>query len=81
MGTFSKQQKFREELRYKEKVRIENLGKFVYDLAKLIFAAIVLGGILPLYSDVSNMENWMKVLSGFCFTIALSKYANYILKR
>ena len=41
MGTFSKQQKFREELRYKEKVRIENLGKFVYDLAKLIFAAIV----------------------------------------
>ncbi len=81
MGTFSKQQKSREEQKSKEKVRIDNLGKFVYDLAKLIFAAIVLGGVLPLYSDISNVANWAKVISGFCLTTLLGLYANYILKQ
>ncbi len=81
MGTFSKQQKSREEQKSKEKVRIENLGKFVYDLAKLIFAAIVLGGVLPLYSDISNVANWAKVISGFCLTTLLGLCANYILKQ
>lgn len=81
MGKFSEQQKFKEKKSEKEKVRIESLGKFIYDLAKLIFAAIVVGGILPLYSDINDVANWTKVISGFCLTTLLGLYANYILKQ
>lgn len=47
MGNFSAQQELRKETREKDKSRKENLGKFFYDLAKLSFAGLVIGGITP----------------------------------
>lgn len=54
MGNFSERQKYRERESEKEKVRIENLGKFFYDLAKLTFVTVVLGNIISFYNDVDN---------------------------
>lgn len=47
MGNFSAQQELRKETREKDKSRKENLGKFFYNLAKLSFAGMVIGGITP----------------------------------
>lgn len=61
-------------------VRKENLCKFVYDLAKLIFAGIVIGGVVPLYGNPQNHIQWYIVLGGVFGTIVLALFANKILK-
>lgn len=48
MGKWEKEQGEKREGRERDKIRRENLGKFFYDLAKLTFAAIVLGEMLVL---------------------------------
>ena len=48
MGNWSDKQEIKKEVKEKDKVRRETLGKFFYDLAKLTFAAIVLGGLTPI---------------------------------
>lgn len=54
MGTWEKQQEIKREKREQDKIRKESLGKFFYDLAKLTFAAIVLGEMLVLQKDISD---------------------------
>jgi len=49
MGKFEKQQEKKQEQKEKEKTRCEALGKFYFDLAKLVFAALVLGGMFPYF--------------------------------
>ena len=48
MGNWEKQQEVKKETRERERTSREVLGKFFYDLAKLIFAAMVMGGIVPI---------------------------------
>ncbi len=57
MGNFSAQQELRKETREKDKSRKENLGKFFYDLAKLSFAGLVIGGITPWISKGDEAIN------------------------
>ena len=38
------------------------MGKFFYDLAKLTFAAIVLGEMLVLQKDMSDAISWYMIL-------------------
>lgn len=57
MGNFSAQQELRKEAREKDKSRKENLGKFFYDLAKLSFAGLVIGGITPWISKGDELVN------------------------
>lgn len=80
MGNWSQQLEERKEVREKDKVRKETLGKFFYDLAKLIFAAIVLGGITPLCVNIGNGINWNLIVAGSIFTIIFSLIGNKILK-
>lgn len=80
MGNFSERQKYKERESEKEKVRIENLGKFFYDLAKLTFVTVVLGNIISFYNDVDNLARWIQLLAGFFFTIILGICANKIFK-
>ncbi len=80
MGKFYEQQRYREKESEKEKVRIENLGKFFYDLAKLTFVTVVLGNIISFYNDVDNLARWIQLLAGFVFTIILGICANKIFK-
>lgn len=58
MGNWSEQQVASKETKEINKSRRENLGKFFYDLAKLTFAGVVVGGIIPLYSDPTNIVHW-----------------------
>lgn len=80
MSNFSKMQEERTERKEKDKTRRETLGKFFYDLAKLTFAAIVLGGLTPIYANMDNSTNWGLIIAGTVFTIIFSLIGNKILK-
>ncbi|MDO4181831.1 MAG: hypothetical protein Q4D36_11145 [Bacteroidales bacterium] len=80
MGNFMKQQEVKREAKERNKTRRETLGKFFYDLAKLTFTAIVLGGITPFYTNTSIGTNWGLIVTGSIFTIIFSLIGNRILK-
>ena len=46
----------------------EAQGDFYYDLAKLTFGGIVIGEILALQSDLTNVLNWVTVAFGVIAT-------------
>lgn len=72
MGKFAEQQKMKDEARDRERLSRETLGKFFYDLAKLAFTAMVLGGSVALISGGSEIRQL--VLLG-CGLIATSVFA------
>lgn len=80
MGNYSKKQEEKNEVKERDKTRRETLGKFFYDLAKLTFAAIVLGGLTPIYTNMDNSTNWSLIIAGTIFTIIFSLIGNKILK-
>lgn len=61
MGSWSERQEVKKEVKEKEKISRETLGKFFYDLAKTSFAAMVAGGAVS-FSQVQTMS-----YIGFCF--------------
>lgn len=66
----------------KEKVRRETMGKFFYDLAKAIFTAMVVGGIVSFFTPDANI--WtviLMLLVGVFFTFLLASIGNTILKK
>ena len=42
----------------RDKIRRETLGKFFFDLAKLMFTTMVLGEMLLLAKDIGDINNW-----------------------
>ncbi|WP_347146250.1 DUF6722 family protein [Parabacteroides goldsteinii] len=81
MSKWSFQQELKREEKELSKARKENLSKFVYDLAKLVFAGITIGGIIPLYGNPYNILQWKIVLSGVLVTLLLAYLGNEILKK
>lgn len=81
MGTWEKQQEIKREKREQGKIRKESLGKFFYDLAKLTFAAIVLGEMLVLQKDISDFMSWYMICVGILQTYILAYIGNKILKQ
>ena len=51
MGNWSVQQEAKKEVKEKERTSRETLGKFFYDLAKLVFTAMALVGGVSLIID------------------------------
>ena len=80
-GTWEKQQEIKREKREQDKIRKESLGKFFYDLAKLTFAAIVLGEMLVLQKDISDFMSWYMICVGILQTYILAYIGNKILKQ
>ena len=80
MGKFVEQQKTKEETKEKDKTRREKLAGYFFDLSKLCFAGLVDGVVIPLYSDMSNENNWYSVCTGIILTIMSAYLANKILK-
>ncbi len=64
----------------KERVRKEKIASFFLDLAKLTFAAAVLGGLTPLLSK-NSLQDWLGVFLGIIVTIVFAKLGNNILKQ
>ena len=64
----------------RDKIRRETLGKFFFDLAKLVFAARVLGEILLLQENVFDKSCWVMIMTGLSVTYSLAWLGNKILK-
>lgn len=81
MGNFSNQQEAKKEAKENEKVSRETLGKYFYDLAKVTFTAMVVGGAVAWISDSKKDYSLILFLLGIITTVALT-YAGYkIIKR
>lgn len=57
-------QEAKKEVKDKDKTRREKLASYFFDLSKLVFAALVLGGITPLFTNASNEINWTTIVLG-----------------
>ena len=72
MGNWERQQTMRKE---RDKVRRETLGKFFFDLAKLMFTTMLL-----LAKDIGDINNWGMLNIGILGTYLLARVGNRILK-
>ena len=61
MGNFSRQQEEKKEARSWDKTVKETLAKYFFDLSKLVFTAIVLGGFVPIFTNEYVAVNWMVI--------------------
>lgn len=80
ISNWEKQQEVKKEGRERDRSRRETLGKYFYDLSKLMFAAIVLGEMLILQKDMSDSISWLMILFGGLLTYLLAWIGNKILK-
>ena len=64
----------------KVKSRKEKLANYFYDLSKLTFAALVLGGMSSLYTDDFKPYTIYVVIAGLVLTYITAFSANRILK-
>ena len=81
MGNWSERQEEKQEGKEKEKTSRETLGKYFYDLSKLSFTALFLGGGVSLVLDFQNINYWVLVSFG-AFTSFIFAYIGYkILKK
>ena len=65
----------------KNKVSRENLGKFFYDLAKVTYTAMVIGGTVILFSEAIKRETFFMVSVGLIATTFLAIIGYVILKK
>lgn len=80
MGNWSERQEIKKETREKDRTRREKLAGYFFDISKLIFAALVLGGITPLFTNISDEINWVTIVLGVFSTYIFANFANRILK-
>lgn len=79
-SNWSEQLEVKTEAKERNKVRKEKLTGYFFDLSKLTFAAIVLGGISPLFSENVQSISWVSVVVGCYATYIFALFANKILK-
>ena len=70
----------RNELRDIDKVSRETLGKFFYDLAKMVFACVVLVEATSIPSSSNYMYIALIMVIGLLFTIVLAIVGHVVLK-
>lgn len=80
MGSWSNQQEAKKETKEKDKVRKEKLASYFFDLSKLSFVGLVIGIVVPLYSNITNENNWYVVITGIMLATVSALLANKILK-
>lgn len=80
MGNWEKQQGEKREGKERDKTRRETLAKYLYDLSKLSFAGLVVGGIAPVFTNISQANNWYNIITGIMATFILAWMGNRILK-
>ncbi|WP_347156023.1 hypothetical protein [Phocaeicola vulgatus] len=81
MGNWSEQQEVKKEGKEKEKLSRETLGKYFYDLSKLSFGSMVLGVVLPWFSESDKEEYWLLLLIGLFTTTSLALFGYKIIRR
>lgn len=58
----------------------EKLAGYFYNISQLTFAAMILGGLSPLFGGSTGVINWLSVVFGLLMTIFSAYLANRILK-
>lgn len=81
MGNWSVQQELKKEVKEKEKISRETLGKFFYDLAKLVFTAMALVGGVSLIVNEPQIKQMVLLGMGMCLTCLFAYIGYNILKR
>lgn len=69
MGNWSEQQEEKKAIKENDKTRREKLAGYFFDISKLIFAALVLGSITPLFTNISNEINWVTIIFRYFFNL------------
>lgn len=81
MGNWSERQEVKKEVKEKDKTRREKLAGYFFDLSKLSFAGLVIGGIVSIKPDSADyLIEIYRAIIGCIFTISLARTANTILK-
>lgn len=80
MSNFSNDIKEKEERKAKRSLGQETLGKFFYDLAKIVFTALVIGSIMIIVTDVTRIEYYIVTAVGLIATYSLAFIGNKIIK-
>ncbi len=80
MSNYSRLQEVKKENKEKDKVRREKLAGLFFDLAKLSFAGLVVGGIVSMKPDVDITLDIYRVIIGGISTIIFIRIGNTILK-
>lgn len=70
----------RERLRKRNETRREKLAGYFFDLSKLTFAGLVIGGVTPLFKDEADGIGWVTTLLGIVSTYIFAFFANRIIK-
>lgn len=80
MSNFSEKQEEKKETKEKEKTSRETLGKYFYDLSKLSFGAMVLGVVVPWFSESDKENYWILLLIGLFATTSLALFGYKIIR-
>lgn len=80
MGNWSVQQEAKKEVKEKERTSRETLGKFFYDLAKLVFTAMALVGGVSLIIDEPQIKQGVLLATGMLLTYIFASIGYNILK-
>lgn len=80
MGNWSGLQEVKKETKERDKTRKEKLASYFFDLSKLSFAGLVIGIVIPLYSNITDANSWYAIITGIILTTMSALLANKILK-
>ena len=80
MGSWERKQEEKREVREREKTSRETLGKFFYDLAKLAFAALVIGSVASVVINKDNVDSWIIISIGVFVTYIFAYIGYKIIK-
>lgn len=64
----------------RKRLRREKLASYLYDISKLTFAALVLGGLTPMLLTNGINDNWFTIIFGALTTFFSALIADRILK-
>ena len=79
MGKFMEQQEALKALREMKRVKKEAMAKYFYDLSKLAFAAMVLGGMVSSFQD-ADLKWGIVIVLGMLMAISFCITGNNLLK-
>ena len=67
-------------MKEKDKLRKETLAKYFLNLSQLSFVGLVIGVVIPLYSDIQDEKNWYAAFTSSLLTFIFASIGNKLLK-
>lgn len=80
MSEFDNKRKVSEKAEKRNDVRKEKLAGYFFDLSKLVFGGLVIGGISPLFVGGENKIDILMFVMGLLSTFGFAYTSNRILK-